>query len=72
MGPSEKRLLLRAHVGELCSRALSIYDNDLGTTGIGDPREKATSFVRLAHMLEEQVCAGLAVTYQQIRVGMPL
>ncbi|CAM9558911.1 unnamed protein product [Ectocarpus sp. 12 AP-2014] len=50
----EKRLLLRAHVGELCSRALSIYDNDLGTTGIVDPCEKATSFVRLAHMLEEQ------------------
>ncbi|CAM9225561.1 unnamed protein product [Ectocarpus sp. 4 AP-2014] len=49
-----KRLLLRAHVGELCSRALSIYDNDLGTTGIVDPCEKATSFVRLAHMLEEQ------------------
>ncbi|CAM9782268.1 unnamed protein product [Ectocarpus sp. 8 AP-2014] len=50
----EKLLLLRARVGELCSRALSIYDNDLGTTGIVDPCEKATSFVRLAHMLEEQ------------------
>ncbi|CAB1117060.1 unnamed protein product [Ectocarpus sp. CCAP 1310/34] len=50
----EKRLLLRAHVGELCSRALFIYDNDLGTAGIVDPCEKATSFVRLAHILEEQ------------------
>lgn len=51
----KKRLLLYAHGGELCSRALSIYDNDLGVTEVMDPRGQATSLVRLALLLEEQV-----------------
>lgn len=51
----KKRLLLRAHGGELCSRALSIYDNDLGVIEVMDSRGQATSLVRLALLLEEQV-----------------
>lgn len=54
----ERRLLLSTYGGELCSRALSIYDDDLGLAVIMLLRENATSLVRLAHMLEEQVCGG--------------
>ncbi|CAN0064908.1 unnamed protein product [Ectocarpus sp. 4 AP-2014] len=50
----ERRLLLSTHGSELCSRALSIYDDDLGLAVIMLLRENTTSLVRLAHMLEEQ------------------
>ncbi|CBJ26008.1 armadillo/beta-catenin repeat family protein / U-box domain-containing protein [Ectocarpus siliculosus] len=50
----ERRLLLNTHSSELCSRALSIYDDDLGLAVIMFLRENTTPLVRLAHMLEEQ------------------
>eukprot|EP00752_Nemacystus_decipiens_P005163 g4686.t1 len=40
--------------GEMCSRALSIYDGDLGVMEVVDSRGQATSLVRLARLLKEQ------------------
>lgn len=48
-------MLLLAHGEELCSRALFIYDNDLGVMEAMDSRRQATCLVRLARLLEEQV-----------------
>lgn len=39
----------------MCSRALSIYDNEFGVMEVVDARGHATSLVRLALLLEEQV-----------------
>ncbi|CAB1117058.1 unnamed protein product [Ectocarpus sp. CCAP 1310/34] len=50
----ERRLLLSTHGSDLCSRALSIYDDDLGLAVIMLLRESTTPLVRLAHMLEQQ------------------